>query len=143
MLFVNRHSPVLMLISLAFFTPLATYVLYRGLRAEWRGRQSRKWPSVNGTIVSAEITAGSGRGLRPEVTYRFTVSRQEYTGNVIQFGLRGGSRGSAEHILAPYMIGSPVLVYYLPDNPRVSVLQPGPYWTTWIETVSSVAWRFT
>jgi hypothetical protein len=47
-----------------------------------------QWPSVDGTIVSAEIKPGSGRGLRPEVTYRFTVSGQEHAGNIIQFGLR-------------------------------------------------------
>ena len=36
------------------------------------------------------------------------------------------------------MVGSPVSVYYLPDNPRVSVLQPGPSWDP-VFTFSSVA----
>jgi len=111
--------------------------LYLGLRVVWRVRASRKWPSVNGSIVSREIRrawfSGEYTTHSPEVTYRFTVSGKEYTGNVIQFGLLKGDERKAQSILGPYTVGSPVLVYYFPDNPCLSVLQAGP---------GSAAWAF-
>ena len=86
---MSSDSPVLLLIGLALCTAIATYVLYRGLRAEWGAGNHAN--GVNGTILSVDIENRGREGLRPEVTYRFTVSGQEYTGNVIQFGLLGGT----------------------------------------------------
>lgn len=83
------------------------------------GLSSLEWPSVEGQIVLAKRHQGRSRLKRFE--YRYLVDRVAYTG------------GRAAFVRVPYVdplyrkyrSGMPVRVYYDPDDPKRSVVEPG------------------
>lgn len=102
--------------------------------------ESKSWPSVTGTIVSAGFeTGGSGQtyGRTAFVQYRYTVAETNYTHDRIVFGPTPNFRvdGTVESTrdqaikeLATRTGGSKIIVYYDVDDPNVAVLLPGGEW---------------
>lgn len=94
-----------------------------------RGRASRKWPGVEGTVLGAEVVAVTrkqGRAHAPVVRYRYEVNGRSYEGERIALGPpRSGSLASAEATLATYLDNEHVMVYYDPENPAKAVLERG------------------
>ena len=92
---------------------------------------SRFWPSVQGQIVSSQITHStstshghSSTTYEPKVQYTYTVNGTAYQGHNIGFGVTvSGPRDEAEQALKPYPVGAACTVYYGPKNPAVSVLE--------------------
>jgi len=93
-------------------------------------RASASWPSVEGRVISSEVTrstdADGAVSYSPEVTYSYTVENASYTNGRIKFGENAyGNRNKAEEIAANYPVGRTVTVYYEPEQPALSVLEPG------------------
>jgi len=99
---------------------------------------SSSWPTVKGKIASCEVTkrGSKGRGRRGRknrgtskyyaaVVYEYSVDGKQHTGDRISFGTVGGTRTKAEEDAKRYAEGSPVDVYYKPDDPAQAVLEPG------------------
>lgn len=83
------------------------------------GIASTSWPSVAGTITRSELyTSFEDQSTSPYVTYVFTVSDRQYTGGRVSFGF-------SSRVLERYHVGQTVQVYYSPENPERSVLEPG------------------
>ena len=63
----------------------------------------------------------------PLVRYKYSVSNRAFTGERICFGLDGMFAGYkfAQRYTQRYPVGSPVAVYYDPEQPSQSVLEPG------------------
>jgi len=95
-----------------------------------RSLDSAIWPCVRGKVVTSEIaSAPSGDGhVRPRIEYVYTVQGSEMRADCIAFGLERqlyGSSSFAWHYLQRYPPGSTVYVFYDPQRPDVSVLEPG------------------
>lgn len=93
-------------------------------------RASASWPSAEGRVIGSEVTrstdADGGDSYSPEVTYSYTVENASYTNDLIKFGENAyGSRNKAEEIAANYPVGRAVTVYYDPEQPDLSALEPG------------------
>ncbi len=99
------------------------------------GAASESWPTVEGVITFAEVRVhqpsvrdrrelGLKTRYTPRITYRYQVDGKTYENHVIgRYGYTskwasGISRGQ-------YAVGKPVTVYYNPENPAESVLEPG------------------
>lgn len=68
----------------------------------------------------------SGKRYYAEVSYEFTVGDVDFTGDRIVFEyLRKGSITTAKGIVNRYRKGKKVTVFYMPKDPKQSVLQPG------------------
>ena len=66
------------------------------------------------------------RSYAPSVTYQYKVNRIRYNGDRISFGDHaGGSSSLAKSLVHRYRAGREVHVYYDPDRPDRSVLEPG------------------
>ncbi|MCU1231892.1 MAG: hypothetical protein JWO97_4776 [Acidobacteria bacterium] len=93
---------------------------------------SRNWPQVPGIIVVSDLQRSNhsdgGLMYRPEVTYRYCVDGSEIIANRTRFGGRVELSWSAPAVrtVRKYPVGSEVVVYYNPNDPADSVLEPGP-----------------
>lgn len=66
------------------------------------------------------------KGFIPKVEYEYNVNAHRFTGHQIDFAPETAiAESSAERVLQGYPIGSRTSVYYDPDDPATSVLQPG------------------
>ena len=116
------------------FLLVGLVVLYLGSSNLFLGHASSSWPSAPGTIERSGLKArksstNSRTTYAADVGYGFAVKGVVFAGNRVDFGSIGsyGSSdpSSAEDILTAYPPGRDVRVYYDPENPEESVLEPG------------------
>lgn len=127
---ITRAYVVLILCNL--FGGLAVYA---GWRDYCRAKATADWPSTAGEIVSAETVGGytdsvkSYWVVRPVVSYAYNVGGQELIGDRLTFKPRQRrlerSEQAAQETIAQYKKGQQVRVFYSPDDPTQSVLEPG------------------
>ena len=94
---------------------------------------SRTWPQVEGTMVVSEVESrrttdrGTSTSYTPKVAYRYEVAGDGHEGTRFELIERGeATRTAIEAKLDKFPLGARVAVYYDPDDPRESVLKPGP-----------------
>ena len=129
-------------ISILFFLILAGVFLWQSYRLLNRSlpglrdaQTSRSWPSVTGTvtIVSSrmEWVNVKRRNLsyfRPWVQSTYTVNEQALVCERFAFNdhlISTGTKKDAEDHVKSYQVGQTVHVYYDPNDPQKSVLEPG------------------
>jgi hypothetical protein len=104
-------------------------LVYAG-RLAWRSWRARRWPTVEGQLLSADlkqrrfVPAQAACTLRAE--YRYTAGSATYTG--IKISPEGGPAFSEElgrHTIARYwQPGTAVKVYVNPKDPEDALLTP-------------------
>ena len=107
-----------------------------------KAKASTGWPTVEGTVVSAKVerkksTSGRRRGssttYKAEVVYDYSVEDTPYSSNRISFGeYSSGNPNHARQIVNRYPQGGEVTVYFKPGQPKISVLEPGESWSTYM-----------
>ncbi len=103
-------------------------------------KQSTDWPAVEGKVISSEVERNQKRSngkssttYHAEVLYDYVVEGTTYSGNKVVFGQGGSSNpASARSIVNRYPRAKIVSVFYNPDTPDVSVLEPGATWQSYI-----------
>jgi hypothetical protein len=133
------------------------WVLGLGLRRMAQASRSRRWPTAQGTLLSSTVAQRSAPPLRrdeddedappappqtlyrPQVEYRYSVGPQAFTGTSLALEeLEVSSEEHARKHAARYVPGSPVTVYYDPQNPGRAVLEPGVRAVSWALPVVGV-----
>jgi hypothetical protein len=90
-----------------------------GAWSERKALVSRRWPTVDGTVVQSRLV--SRRGWRADVSYAYTVSGVQYRNDSVSLDVFANARGQ----LAQYPTGTRVTVHYDPADPAASILEPG------------------
>ena len=93
---------------------------------------SRSWPAVKGTVVLSEtrhVPASQRpdrrRSYEPDVAVEFEVDGQRLVCDRLSFATLSFDRAIYVHeLLRPYTVGKTVDVYYDPDDPARSILDP-------------------
>ncbi len=97
-------------------------------------KQSSDWPTVQGSVVSSEVSRSRSSGgknrtkttYQSDVLYDYVVNGTTYSANKVSFGEVGrGTPAPAREIVNRYPKGKNVTVYYNPDKPETAVLEPG------------------
>ena len=111
---------------------LSVWAAYHTLANGWA---SESWPSVDGIVIESKLdssTQSNGAEREstttyfPHVTYNYTVNGDSFDGYEIAFsGYSSTDRSEVEAVLARYPVNQVVTVYYNPDKPNRSVLEPG------------------
>jgi hypothetical protein len=97
----------------------------------WCGWVSRRWPVVEGELVTRDILDGrnrSGPYFVPAVHYRYTVGHRQFAGRRRRFRALLDAfvtEQAAYDMLTGFAPSSPLPVYYHPRVPRLAVLQSG------------------
>ena len=99
-----------------------------------KGMKAKNWPTAQGRVVDSRVSTSysyDDDGDRSttygaEISYRYDIDGSEYSGHRRTFSdFSSSNRRRAEKIVAQYMPGTDVPVYYRPDDPEESVLEPG------------------
>ncbi|MFX1517885.1 MAG: DUF3592 domain-containing protein [Promethearchaeota archaeon] len=89
---------------------------------------SNKWPMVKGTIVSSRMTTIDD-GYYPEISFSYNVSGVNYISTTFNpnelVGRSVLGKKSAEKKIESFPVGTPINVYYKPDDPKKAVIESG------------------
>ena len=105
-------------------------------------RNSVNWPTVTGVITESELKTHSdsdGTTYSAAITYHYTVDENEIHGDRVWFGDNYSSSDLGQHqkVVSRYPVGDEVDVYYKPDDPFISVLEPGAVFTSYVGFATS------
>lgn len=111
----------------SLFIVLGVALIYFGLNRLMLVRQSQNWAKTSGQIISARVGFVSSKGIVyfPDIVYRYTIAGIAYEGKQVSFGFREGDKTSTQEKVAQYPVGSRVDVFYNPESPNESCLEPG------------------
>lgn len=103
--------------------PLVMGILFitLGIRNHALGKESESWPVVEGSFVS-ESSSGQKKKKRIHISYEYRVDGVSYKNSRVNFA---DDKASKRKIRDQYDVGDKLKVYYQPDNPEQSVLEPG------------------
>jgi hypothetical protein len=110
-----------------------------------KAKKALKWFTTNGTVLSSEVQKKTSdqssismmdrteftrrktvTNYTPDVCYSYTVQSKEYVSNKVgAFNVGTSSSVAAYSVANRYKAGSTVKVYYNPENPAESMLEPG------------------
>lgn len=113
--------------------------MYLGIENTLMARASAAWPSVEGAIIRATVardssadSSGASGTWRPIVVYAYVVDAMRHEGQRISYGdYATAERADAESVIDKYPKDTRVRVYYMPDDPRQAVLEPGASGIPW------------
>jgi uncharacterized integral membrane protein len=115
--------------SILFFT-ISIILIYNNwyeIKLNYFG-DINSFPKIEGTIQDAGIAISNRKTYiyyYPCVTYSYNVNNVKYKSERISFeGVRFNENGLAESYMRRFPIGGKVQVYYDPEDPRISVLDP-------------------
>jgi hypothetical protein len=108
-----------------------------------RGLSSRNWPTAEGRITFSSMDVrqssdedGTSTTYGAAVVYSYNVFGQEFQGARRTFtDVRTSSAKRTQRILERYPQGSSVTVYYHPEKPSLSVLEPGVGWFSYVGAI--------
>lgn len=118
------------LMGAGFLTLLGIYTLSLVVLAIGKGVRSKAWPSTTGKIISSTAQEShayhSGRFYTPAIRYRYKVNGIEYESHAITASLKVYfGKKSVEAVAKRYEAESTAVVYYDPNNPKISALERG------------------
>ena len=98
-----------------------------------RAATSIDWPTADGRITRSELERFRERGqtmYSADVAYEYALDGKTFGGNRVWFGddARSSDPTAWRRAVDRYPVGSGVKVYYDPDDPQESVLEPGLTW---------------
>ncbi|BAX79631.1 DUF3592 domain-containing protein [Labilibaculum antarcticum] len=107
---------------------------------------SKSWPTVEGIVTSADINTHISDGTKmyaSDINYTYTVEGKIYFGNRISTVDGSSSSASdAKKDMQKYSEGSMVMVYYDPELPDASLLEPGSSFFTYMITYGPLLFCF-
>ena len=102
-----------------------------GLRVLLVARKSLQWPFVEGVIEESRLSS-EGDDLLPHIMYSYTVEQQNYR-QVLKFsGDITPTQEFAKSYVDKFPADAQVKVYYNPEHPEISTLEPGPGKGDWL-----------
>jgi hypothetical protein len=120
------------------FVVLGALFLVSGIRKLQTADESKTWPTTTRLIKHSEVVYQESHDSRSGtykavVLYEYTVSGNKYNNDLVAYGENGSSDISYQNDIAnKYQEGEEVTVYYSPQDPKESVLEPGINGGTWM-----------
>lgn len=118
-----------LLIAIVFFVSGLVSYKYITKPIADEANETKNWPTVEGTITYSDINSTTKDGktmYSPSVRYKYTVDSKEFYGTKVQsVHSSTSSKNSVKKTLDKYAVGNTADVYYDPETPGSSVLEPG------------------
>ncbi|MCG6157513.1 DUF3592 domain-containing protein [Rubinisphaera margarita] len=134
----ERKKPLVgVLIFAGVFLYLGWEVVRQETGALHGGSASTTWPTTEGRVISSTVQTKHGTGGDPSryfpvVEYEYTVNGESLRGDRISYDTQLMAQSSAAAIAKRYAAGREVTVFYDPDAPADSVIDPGASRTSWL-----------
>ena len=123
------------------FTGIAGFLLPGGValvvfiflgHSYYYSQASQSWPFIlESEVISSHVKRSTSQAQKgaveyvPKIKYKYRVDGQDYEGDQLSFGFANRASKDADKIVARYPEGESVKVFYNPDRPDMSVLEPG------------------
>jgi hypothetical protein len=138
----SKNSPVGNFIGGLIIGPIflvvgAVVAFYFGKPIVDNAKASLKWPTVEGRVTVSTVErkrSSDSTTYAANVGYDYEVDGEKRMGDTVWFGgnFSSSNSGLARETVDKYPAGSQVRVYYNPEDPDQSVLEPGAFWTTYM-----------
>lgn len=132
----RRALLILAVFVTVIFLLLAMIVLYAGGSRLLAARASARWPATEGVIIESRLRLNCVL-CWPTINYHYQVKGRGFVGSSIAAGPQDyyNQLEAGEKVRA-YPLGSKLKVYYDPNNPAVSCLEPGVFrWSGYLYLV--------
>ncbi|HLJ90231.1 MAG TPA: DUF3592 domain-containing protein [Candidatus Angelobacter sp.] len=100
-----------------------------GISIYLKDQRAQSWPTTTGQIVYSAVFQGQDSDgnttYTPQIQYSYQVNDHQYIGAVWRFGADNVSRMAANQAVATYQPGKSVTVFFNPEDPKETVLEPG------------------
>ena len=126
----NQGSLIALLVFSAVFI-LGGWLFYKNISESIieEANVSKSWPSVQGKVTFADIKTSLSDGTKMyslNLKYLYSVNGQSYTGTRISaINSSSSYKTRVKKDLKKYTVNTMVQVYYNPDFPSISMLEPG------------------
>lgn len=114
---------------LGIFLAVGLGLVITGISNIKSARESMTWPATKGVILKSEVKTSrsdDSTTYGADISYEYQVNKQTYTGNKVTFGdVSTSKRSRAEKIVDRFPVEKTVDVFYNPEDPKSSVLEPG------------------
>jgi len=121
------------------FAFLGLWCLAMGISMGIEGIKAQKWPRAKGRIIMSKVeelrTKSNIRVARLclHLEYLYMVGDRILEGHRLNSGWRCfASEDYIKEVLKKYPAGKKVEVYYNPQNPEISMLEPGLNWSVFL-----------
>jgi hypothetical protein len=106
-------------------------------------KRSKKWKITDGEIISSKMQESNfddGAIYKAVIQYKYTIGEKEYFSNRMFYGDYIGKNfsKSIQTLVSKYTKGTTVLVYYNPQHPNKSVLEPGIHLVIYRELLAGI-----
>lgn len=111
-------------------------VYFFGMPIVTKAKASLEWPQVSGVVTASEIQShrgDDGTTYSADVTFDYTVNDEKLSGDTVYFGdnVQTSSRSTPAKTVRKYPVGKEIQVYYSPESPDESVIEPGATWSSY------------
>ncbi len=97
-----------------------------------RGLQSESWPMTSGVILTSRVEYIPDEeypSYKASVSYEYSDLNHIYISTRVRFStFRWGDRESAKRLVSQFPVGMSVPVYFHPEKPTLSTIEPGFQW---------------
>ncbi len=112
------------------FLLVGIFIFGIGMRDVMRAKDSKNWPTtvatVQKSVVKTDVGEEGGFSYSALVLYEFEVNGFGHSGDRVTFGDFGsGDEERVKEIVKRYPEGTEVRVYFHPNDPDLSILEPG------------------
>ena len=125
------------------FLAIGLGIMIWGTKVLSNARASADWPATPGVITASSVersqssSSSSSSSSRPtysaNISYSYSVEGSNYTSGTVSFGQYGSSDSDhAREIVSRYPVNKEVDVFYNPEKPETSVLEPGVTWSSYL-----------
>jgi hypothetical protein len=145
---MNSSQVLILVVVPGIFALVGAAMIFSGIRAKRAAERAATWPSIAGTVTSAEIVTHRHHNSKshtttytyePKVEYSYTVLGTPYTGKRLAYGPNSYAKNKADELLARYPQGQSVSVFYNTEDPAESVLNPAAPNTTVLTVVGIIS----
>jgi len=116
-------------LPIAILVGLGVYIYRRRRMRDAAKLAAQDWASTAGVVISSTIKVTrtvKSRSETPVIVYEYAVDGQSYTGSRVKAGDQFFAvrfAGDARKTVERYAAGTPVTVFYNPENPGESALE--------------------
>lgn len=112
------------IIILGLFTAVGIGATLWGLKIIIEARKVRAWPSVNGKITCSRVDSEDDE-LLPDIRYSYTIGETAYEQTLAFPAGTTPTREFSAYYVNKFPEGSAVNVFYNPEHPEQTTLEPG------------------
>lgn len=120
---------------LIFLFIFGIVITLAGIKLIYNARENLYWPKTEGVITQSFMNWDRNRHHYADITYEFIVNGEKIRG--FQISSKDFNK-SSEELLREYPKGKKVTVYYDPDDPVNSYLEPGYSWQSYMGLVIGI-----